>query len=67
MEITSAPCMVCGLRSTLEMTEEQYREWKVNRADVQVVFSDWSDGKRELLITGTHDACWDSMFADSDE
>ncbi len=34
---------------------------------VQRVWPEMSTDERELLITGTHPACWSAMFGGSDE
>jgi len=65
MIVTTKPCMVCGKRSEVEITEEQHRQLAYEH--VQVVFPDWTPDQRELLITGTHGDCWDSMFSEDEK
>lgn len=63
--VESPPCMVCGGRSQLEMTKAQLDRYLAG-AHVQDVFPAWTTSERELVITGTHSACWDKMFPNED-
>jgi hypothetical protein len=54
-------CMVCGRQVILEVSHEGYDLW-AGGALVQKAFPELSAPERELLITGTHPACWDRLF-----
>jgi len=50
---------------------DEYELWVLDRAaverwqageNIQSAFPDMSVNDREILITGTHPACWDKLF-----
>jgi len=55
-------CPQCGKISTLEMTKEQYEQYKSGDNYIQNIFPNWSPAIREMLITGICPDCWDKMF-----
>lgn len=61
MTITTPPCMLCGNTSAVELTEQQAAALAV-RTPIQDVLPDVEPAQRELLITGTHPACWAELF-----
>lgn len=64
--IETQPCMVCDKTSYLEVEEESIILWQ-NGALIQDVFPDLTPSQRELLLTGTHDVCWDLLFKEEDD
>lgn len=56
-------CPVCGESSFVAVKEDALKAWQ-NGMYVQDAFPDFDADKRELLMTGTHPECWDSMFAE---
>lgn len=67
VSVETKPCMHCGLSSKVEMTAQQHYRYYEQREFVQNVFPDWTPDQRELLISGTHPACWDAMFPEEDD
>lgn len=67
IKVQTKPCMHCGKTSEVEMTGEQHHRYYEQREFVQVVFPDWTADQRELLISGTHPACWDVMFPEEED
>ena len=68
VKVTCPRCYVCGKNGQVEMTEEQYALLiDPNRPHIQILFPTWSPGQREMLISGTHDECWNSMFPPEDD
>ena len=63
---TTLPCVVCGERSTVRVNTEQLAAWK-RGAHIQVAFPDMTDDDRELLLTGTHPACWETLCPNEDD
>lgn len=61
--IETAPCIVCGDTALVSMTDEQHRRYQ-NGENVGRVFPHWSADLRELLISGTHSACWIEAISD---
>ena len=57
------PCIHCNKTSSLTVDADGYRQW-VSGALIQDAFPDMDADNRELLISGTHPACWDTMFGD---
>lgn len=63
------PCLLCGRRSKVGLTEWEATmvlPWLMGVMKVQEAFPEWSADKRELLITGTHPACWEAMCGEED-
>lgn len=58
-------CIVCGEFATLEVTEDERLALETTRF-IQDALPERTPAERELLISGTHGACWDSLFADED-
>jgi hypothetical protein len=65
IEVLCRPCTVCGERSVVSMDESAHRRW-VDGAPLQEVCPEMSTDERELLISGTHGPCWDSLFDDDE-
>jgi hypothetical protein len=64
--VITSPCIVCGEKSKMEVSVEQYINWR-NGELIQVAFPDMSADDRELLKTGTHPECWEKMFPEKEE
>jgi len=64
--VVTPACCVCGRATTLEVAPEAYDAWK-RGALIQDAFAHESEDLREMLQTGIHPDCWDSMFAGEDE
>lgn len=65
MTITTNPCILCGKTSTMELDPDKLARYQAGE-HVQNVWPEKSPGERELLITGTHPQCWDSMFKEEE-
>jgi len=59
------PCPVCGLRSEMTIPAGSLARWRAGEY-VQDVFPDMHADDRELLVSGTHPACWDSLFGEEE-
>lgn len=62
----SPPCHVCGDRTRLTVRDQGWKLW-LNGAPVQDAFSDIDLKIREIIISGTHPACWGSMFGEDED
>ena len=60
---TTPPCIMCGEPSTLELDPAKVARWQGGEF-IQNVWPEMPPPQRELLITGTHPACWDALFAE---
>lgn len=58
-------CIVCGESSIVEIDKEKFDRWQAGE-NVQDVFPEISADQREMLITGTHPACWEKAFGGSE-
>lgn len=59
-------CFVCGNRAVLEVPLEGLRAWQGGEL-IQVALPELSAGERELLISGVHEHCWETMVGEEDE
>jgi hypothetical protein len=58
-------CFVCGQTATLEVPAAGFDAWRAG-ALIQRALPGLSSPERELLISGTHPACWDRMMGEED-
>lgn len=66
MEATTKPCVVCGKTSRVTVPLAGYIAWRHHGEFVQNAFPEMSADNRELLISGTHPACWAELFNEED-
>lgn len=67
VEYKCPACPVCGISTILTIPYDKYEVlMKRDRPFIQDIFPDWSNDKRELLITGTHASCWDELFPEEE-
>jgi len=52
--------MVCGVSDSVIVPSAGFFNWK-NGAFVQDAFPELSADDREMLMTGTHNLCWEKM------
>lgn len=70
-------CIWCGKRALLEVSTElgeRIKAWQKGRKEnpsrtpfIQDALPELSPAQREVLISGTHDECFDKMFPPEDE
>lgn len=58
--IETPPCVICHETSVVEVSDEGYWKW-VGGTLIQYAFPYLPVGQCELLISGTHDECWDIL------
>jgi hypothetical protein len=67
MEFIETPvCPVCGSSTVMFVDEIAYERWQSREILIQQAFPDMSLGERELIKTGFHPACWDSLFTEEE-
>jgi hypothetical protein len=67
MLVTPRNCEVCSeAPQPIEVPAEGYRRWMSGEL-IQVAMPGLSISDCELLMTGTHDACWERMFAEEED
>jgi len=65
ISVYTSPCMVCQRSEHVHIQKDQFDRWQ-NGEMIQNVFPELTEDERELLISGTHSECWDSMFEESE-
>lgn len=65
MLVKTKPCCVCGEYEVWSLDRTAVIRWREGE-HIQNVFPDMSAGDREILISGTHPACWDKLFPEED-
>jgi hypothetical protein len=60
IEVTTPRCIVCGQASQVTVVKEAYLLWRQGEL-IQRAMPEMPVETRELLITGTHPACWDRL------
>ena len=56
------PCVVCGQPSFIpKLNEKRIRAWQDGML-IQDAFPEMDTDTRELMISGTHPACWERMW-----
>lgn len=64
--IPTKVCMFCNKAGTVTLTKDQHERF-LNRTYIQDALPEVSQDVREMLITGTHGACWDRFFPTDDD
>ena len=63
MTVTCPTCRVCGNRSVIEGVDALgFVEWQQLGRPIQEALPTLDADQRELLMTGTHAQCWETMF-----
>lgn len=65
--VESKPCPVCRTRSIIMLPYKGWAAWFLDGKLIQDALPDLTAAERELLITGTCESCWDSIFADHED
>jgi hypothetical protein len=60
-------CVVCDKSVVILVDADRYKRWQVAGEYVQDAFNNLNANQRELLVSGTHPVCFDTLFADEDE
>jgi hypothetical protein len=63
---TTPACIVCAKTSVLELTPQECLDLDKD-INIQDALPNRDADFREMVKTGTHPACWDSMFDDDEE
>lgn len=65
--IKTKPCTVCNEYEVWSLDREAVTRWQEGE-NIQNAFPDMKAEDREILISGTHPACWNELFGEeSDE
>lgn len=63
--VKTRTCTVCGQYEMWSLDKDSVMRWHGGE-NIQRVFPDMSVGDREILISGTHPACWDKLFGEEE-
>jgi hypothetical protein len=65
--VKTKPCTVCNEYEVWSLDREAVTRWQEGE-NIQNAFPDMKAEDREILISGTHPACWNELFGEeSDE
>jgi hypothetical protein len=64
--VKTKTCTVCGEYEVWSLDRQAVTKWQGGEY-IQNAFPDMSAEDRELLISGTHPACWNKLFPGEDE
>lgn len=65
IEIQTPPCILCKERSHVTLSISEYHALQDHH--IQDALPTRDADFRELVLSGTHSECWESMFADEEE
>ena len=60
-------CVHCGLDHSLLVNPDDLISWQAGKGYIQDLLGYLSAGERELLISGTCDNCFQTMFGQDDD
>ena len=66
-DVFDATCKYCGITYQILADRDDLDSWMNGEGYIQDVLAYLSPAERELLISGTCDNCWKSMFGDDDD
>lgn len=67
IDVLPPQCMMCTTPpKPMTLVKEQYDAWQRD-THIQFAFPEMSADDREMLMSGTHPACWETMWAESEE
>ena len=64
--VKSRPCTVCDQYEVWSLDRQAVESWQAGE-NIQSAFPNMSAGDREVLISGTHPACWEKLFPGEDD
>lgn len=65
IEVITPECAECHRTSALQVPAEGYQRWIAGEC-IQDALAGMTADEREMLQTGSHPECWDSMFPDDE-
>jgi hypothetical protein len=64
--VKTKTCHVCGKYELWSLDSNAVKSWQEGEY-IQRAFPDMSIEDREILISGTHPACWDKLFPEEED
>jgi hypothetical protein len=65
--IKTRPCVVCGIAGEVEVTDAELLAYTAKAGPIQNILPRLTDAEREMLISGSHSECFDTLFPPEDE
>ncbi len=59
---TSPPCPFCDLRTPMVVPDKSFQYWRDGKCTPKEAFPNFSLEEIEIMINGTHLACWDEAY-----
>jgi hypothetical protein len=66
IEVTCPPCVMCGKSAKVKVIPSQLAAWRGGEL-IQRAMPEMTADDREMLINGTHPACWDEMMGEEED
>ena len=66
-DVLEVQCKYCSIVYTILANREDVAKWQAGEGYIQNILAYLSASERELLISGTCDNCWKSMFGSDEE
>jgi len=66
-QVYDVQCRQCGVVYNILANRDDIQDWLSGSGYIQDILGYLSAAERELLISGTCDNCWKSMFGSDDE
>ena len=64
--VKTKTCTVCGEYEVWSLDRKAVESWQAGEY-IEIAFPEMSLEDREVLITGTHPACWDKLFPEEED
>jgi hypothetical protein len=64
--VKTQTCSVCGEYEVWSLDRQAVARWRAGE-NIQNAFPNMNAGDREVLISGTHPACWDKLFREEED
>lgn len=67
VEVPTPRCVHCGKGGTITVPKAELEAFEMLGGPIQQRLTSLNADQREQIISGTHPACWDAMFAEPTE
>ena len=67
LKIIKNKCLHCGEDNNIYVEPTDYLDWSTKARFVQSIWPTISAEEREIVISGTHPACWNEMWPDDED
>lgn len=64
--VRTGKCIVCGEEGEVKVLAADLDRWKSTGCFVHEAFPEMPPAQREMLISGTHPDCWDTLWPEEE-